>query len=177
MSCRLGLPGRRTQFLFIPWFIIILFSVKALEIIELLQEWKYLTGSVFVNQWGDDMADTNKMTHVAVYVDTSGSMAAKMEILNERDHKSSFIDRMLAGSGKVRRKRWDIAMDLWKSITNHIYTMPTTVRTIQSRGESVTVREIGMYSDSELQSIEFPRIGGGPIFGNFLLKRGKNSSK
>ena len=88
------------------------------------------------------MADTNKMTHVAVYVDTSGSMAAKMEILNERDHKSSFIDRMLAGSGKVQ-ETVDIAMDLWKSITNHIYTMPTTVRTIQSRGESVTVREIG----------------------------------
>ncbi len=119
------------------------------------------------------MADTNKMTHVAVYVDTSGSMAAKMEILNERDHKSSFIDRMLAGSGKVRRKRWDIAMDLWKSITNHIYTMPTTVRTIQSRGESVTVREIGMYSDSELQSIVFPRIGGGTYLWEFLVEEGQ----
>ena len=60
------------------------------------------------------------MTHVAVYVDTSGSMSSKMEVLNERDHASSFIDRMLAGSGKVRRKRWDIAMDLWESVAGHM---------------------------------------------------------
>lgn len=118
------------------------------------------------------MVETNNMTHVAVYVDTSGSMTTKMEILNERDHSASFIDRLLTDSGKVRRKRWDIAMDLWESVTDHICTMPVTVRTVRSRGKSTTVRDIGMYTSDELRSLEFPRRGGGTYLWEFLVDEG-----
>lgn len=120
------------------------------------------------------MTDMKGMTHVAVYVDTSGSMSSKMEVLNERDHATSFLDRMLAGSGKVRRKRWDIAMDLWESVAGHICEMPVTVRTVQSRGKSTVVRNIGMYSSAELQSSSFPRIGGGTYLWEFLVEEGQN---
>lgn len=123
---------------------------------------------------GEPMNVKDKMTHVAVYVDTSGSMSSKMEVLNERDHSSSFIDRVLAGSGKVRRRRWDIAMDLWNSITDHICSMPVTVRTVQSRGKSATVREIGLYSAQQLKETAFPRIGGGTYLWQFLVEEGEH---
>jgi hypothetical protein len=120
------------------------------------------------------MTDTQGMTHVAVYVDTSGSMSSKMEVLNERQHTQSLIDRLIADKGKVRRKRWDIAMDLWGSVVNHICDLPVTVRTVRSRGESTVVRELGMYSATELRSSEFPRIGGGTYLWEFLVKEGDN---
>lgn len=120
------------------------------------------------------MTDTKVATHVAVYVDTSGSMSSKMEVLNERDHASSFFDRLLTESGKVRRKRWDIAMDLWGSVVDHICDLPVTVRTVQSRGKSTVVRDINMYSAAELLSTEFPRVGGGTYLWEFLVDEGRD---
>ena len=117
------------------------------------------------------------MTHVAVYVDTSGSMNSKMRVLNERDETRSFTDRLLAGTGNVRRERWNIAMDLWNSITDHIASMPLTIRTIHSRNESKTLRDIGIYTVSELQKTNFPQRNGGTYLWEFLVQEGRKLIK
>lgn len=119
------------------------------------------------------MRDSQDMTHVAVYVDTSGSMNSKMSVLNERGDARSFTDRFLAGTGNVRRERWDIAMNLWNSITDNIASMPLTVRTIHSKNESQTLREIGTYTVSELQRTPFPPRNGGTYLWEFLVHEGR----
>ena len=119
------------------------------------------------------MRDSQDMTHVAVYVDTSGSMNSKMSVLNERGDARSFTDRFLAGTGNVRRERWGIAMNLWNSITDNIASMPLTVRTIHSKNESQTLREIGTYAVSELQRTAFPPRNGGTYLWEFLVHEGR----
>lgn len=121
--------------------------------------------------------DTSGMTHVAVYVDTSGSMNSKMRVLNERDESRSITDRLLAGVGNIRRERWDIAMSLWDSITGHISSMPLTVRTIHSRGQSKTLRQIDRYTAFELQRTVFPPRNGGTYLWEFLVEEGRKLIK
>jgi hypothetical protein len=113
------------------------------------------------------------MTHVAVYVDTSGSMSSKMQVLNERNENRSLADKLFADAGNIRRERWEIAMDLWGSIIDHIASMPLTVRTIHSKGESRTLREIGNYSVHELKNTQFPPRNGGTYLWEFLVKEGR----
>ena len=95
------------------------------------------------------MVDLDNMTHAAVYIDTSASMNDKMRVLNENDDNRSVSDFFLAGSGQIRRKIWDIAMDIWNSIIGHINVMPLTLRTIHSKGYSRTLKDIGRYSEHQ----------------------------
>lgn len=123
------------------------------------------------------MKDNSGATHVAVYVDTSGSMNSKMRVLNERGEARTITDRMFAGEGNVRRERWSIAMNLWESILDPIASMPLTVRTIHSRGESQMLRAIDTYSVSELKRTAFPPRNGGTYLWEFLVHEGKNLIK
>lgn len=123
------------------------------------------------------MKDNSGATHVAVYVDTSGSMNSKMRVLNERGEARTITDRMFAGEGNVRRERWSIAMNLWESILDPIASMPLTVRTIHSRGESQMLRAIDTYSVSELKRTAFPPRNGGTYLWEFLVHEGNNLIK
>lgn len=123
------------------------------------------------------MVVSDDMTHVAVYIDTSGSMNGKMSILNERDESRSLSDFLFAGSGKIRREIWDIAMEIWDSIAGHISIMPLTIRTIHSKGKSKTLREIGNYSEENLRSIAFPPRDGMTYLWEFLVSQGRNLIK
>ena len=123
------------------------------------------------------MGDTEKMTHVAVYVDTSGSMNSKMKVLNERDENRSVVDKLFAGKGYVRKECWGIAMELWGSIIDHIVSMPLTLRTIHSKGESQTLKEVGNYSVSELKNTTFPARNGGTYLWKFLVEEGRELIK
>lgn len=123
------------------------------------------------------MGDTEKKTHVAVYVDTSGSMNSKMKVLNERDENRSVADKLFAGKGYVRKECWGIAMELWGSIIDHIVSMPLTLRTIHSKGESQTLKEVGNYSVSELKNTTFPARDGGTYLWKFLVEEGRELIK
>lgn len=119
------------------------------------------------------MGTDDRAVHAAVYIDTSGSMSSKMRVLNERQENRTLADKLLAGQGNVRRQRWSIAMDIWESIVDHVSSMPLTVRTIHSKGESQTLREIGRYTSSELNATSFPRRDGGTYLWKFLVDEGK----
>ena len=64
-------------------------------------------------------------------------------------------------------------MELWGSIIDHIVSMPLTVRTIHSKGESQTLKEIRTYSVSELKNTTFPARNGGTYLWKFLVEEGR----
>lgn len=119
------------------------------------------------------MADSKGMTHVAVYVDTSGSMNSKMQVLNEKGDDRSFSDMLFASKGYIRKECWDIAMELWGSIIDHVASMPLTVRTIHSKGESQTLKQVGTYTVSQLRNTTFPARNGGTYLWKFLVEEGE----
>lgn len=119
------------------------------------------------------MADSKGMTHVAVYVDTSGSMNSKMQVLNEKGDDRSFSDMLFASKGYIRKECWDIAMELWGSIIDHVASMPLTVRTIHSKGESQTLKQVGTYTVSQLKNTTFPARNGGTYLWKFLVEEGE----
>lgn len=119
------------------------------------------------------MADSKGMTHVAVYVDTSGSMNSKMQVLNEKGDDRSFSDMLFARKGYIRKECWDIAMELWGSIIDHVASMPLTVRTIHSKGESQTLKQVGTYTVSQLRNTTFPARNGGTYLWKFLVEEGE----
>jgi hypothetical protein len=123
------------------------------------------------------MVFSDDMTHAAVYIDTSGSMNNKMKVLNENEEARSVSDFLFAGSGHVRRKIWDIAMDIWSSIIGHINVMPLTIRTIHSKGYSRTLKDIGRYTEHQLQAMNFPARNGGTYLWEFLVEEGRELIK
>jgi hypothetical protein len=116
--------------------------------------------------------DATKPTHVAIYVDTSGSMYGSIPVANAQNESRGIKDFLFAGAGKINREKWDVVMEIWSSIQDHVSPMPLTLRTINSKHDSKTLLEVGSYSHSVLSNTPFPTLGGGTYLWEFLADEG-----